>query len=54
MLDGMIEPEHDLNASMFHLKGGCAMLTRWPNTLSNMLNEKGFRAHLLSVFATME
>lgn len=54
MLDGMIEPERDLNASMFHLKGGYAMLNRWPSTVSNMLQENGFRAHLLSVFVTMD
>lgn len=53
ILDGMIEPDRHLNASMFHLKGGIAMLNRWPDTVSNMLRESGFQAHLLSVFATM-
>lgn len=52
MLDGMIEPERDLQASTFHLKGGIAMLSRWPNIVPNILQENGFQAHLLSVFAT--
>jgi hypothetical protein len=54
MLDGMIEPSKEMNASMFHLRGGYAMLNKWENTTTKMILEQGLRAHLLSVFVTMD
>lgn len=54
MLDGMIEPCEDANASIYHLKGGCAMLGRWTNIAPSMLMTTGLQAHLLSLFATMD
>ncbi|EME82204.1 uncharacterized protein MYCFIDRAFT_83546 [Pseudocercospora fijiensis CIRAD86] len=54
MLDGMIQPSTELNASSMHLKGGFAMLNRWSCTITNMLLEGGLQSHLLSVFVTMD
>lgn len=52
MLDGMIHPGEQFNASMFHLKGGYALLES--NTPTNMLAKGGLQAHLLSLFVTMD
>jgi hypothetical protein len=54
MLDGMIEPQSELNASIHHLKGGFAMIARWTQMPQNMLLKQGLEAHLFSVFATMD
>lgn len=54
MLDGMLDPCNEWNAAIYHLKGGHAMLTRWPNIVGNMLLADGLQAHLLSVFATQD
>ncbi|KXT11144.1 hypothetical protein AC579_4947 [Pseudocercospora musae] len=54
MLDGMIQPSTELNASSMHLKGGFAMLNRWSCTITSMLLEGGLQSHLLSVFVTMD
>lgn len=54
MLDGIVEPNDDFNASLCHLKGGFAILNRWNGTTSRMLLQNGLASHLLSVFATMD
>lgn len=54
MLDGMIEPSDEVNASSVHLKGGFAMLNRWKNVAAEMLSRDGMDSHLLSVFVTMD
>lgn len=54
MLDGVIEPSDENNASVCHLRGGFAILSRWGNTCRRMLVEGGMHAHLLSVFTTMD
>lgn len=54
ILDGMIEPSEDLNASTCHLRGGFAILDQWQNTPTRMLLQDGLEAHLLSVYATMD
>jgi hypothetical protein len=54
ILDGMIEPSEELNASTCHLRGGFAILDQWANTPTRMLLQDGMQAHLLSVYATMD
>ncbi|KKO97064.1 hypothetical protein THAR02_10831 [Trichoderma harzianum] len=54
MLDGMIEPSEEYNASTCHLRGGWAILRRWPNTPTRMLLQDGLQAHLLSIYATVD
>lgn len=54
VLDGMIEPSEDLNASTCHLRGGFAILDQWTNTPMRMLLQDGLQAHLLSLYATMD
>lgn len=54
MLDGVIEPSNKYNASICHLRGGFAILSRWKNTCARMLSQGGMQAHLLSVFTTMD
>lgn len=54
ILDGMIEPSDEHNASTCHLRGGWAILRSWPNTPTRMLLEDGLQAHLLSIYATMD
>lgn len=54
ILDGMIEPSEELNASTCHLRGGFAILDQWTNTPTRMLMQDGLQAHLLSVYATMD
>lgn len=54
MLDGVIEPTSEYNASICHLRGGFAILSRWKNTCVRMLIQGGMQAHLLSVFTTMD
>jgi hypothetical protein len=54
MLDGMIEPREQENASVYHLKGGYALIQGSSNLPANMLKSGGLHAHLLSVFATID
>jgi hypothetical protein len=54
MLDGMIEPSEEYNASTCHLRGGWAILRSWPNTPTRMLLQDGLQAHLLSIYATVD
>lgn len=54
MLDGMIEPSDEYNASTCHLRGGWAILRNWPNTPTRMLLQDGLQAHLLSIYATVD
>lgn len=54
MLDGIIAPSDEFNASMFHLRGGFAILSRWSNTCARILSHGGMQAHLLSVFTTID
>lgn len=54
MLDGVIEPSREYNASICHLRGGFAILSRWKNTSARMLVQGGMQAHLLSIFTTMD
>jgi hypothetical protein len=54
ILDGMIEPSEELNASTCHLRGGFALLDQWANTPTRMLLQDGINAHLLSIYATMD
>lgn len=54
MLDGMIEPSDEHNASTCHLRGGWAILHNWPNTPTRMLLQDGLQAHLLSIYGTMD
>lgn len=54
VLDGMIEPSEELNASTCHLRGGFAILDQWTNTPTRMLLQDGLQAHLLSIYATMD
>jgi hypothetical protein len=54
ILDGMIQPEEDINASMCHLRGGFAILQQWTNTPTRMLLQDGLQAHLLSIYTTMD
>lgn len=54
MLDGVIEPSNEYNASICHLRGGFAILSRWKNTSARMLIHGGMQAHLLSIFMTMD
>lgn len=55
MLDGMIDPSQEQpDASIWHLKGGYAMLDRWGCITTDLLASRGLPAHLLSVFATMD
>jgi hypothetical protein len=54
ILDGMIAPTEEANASMVHLKGGFAILSQWESIVPSMLQEGGIRTHLLSVFATID
>lgn len=54
MLDGVIEPSDECNASICHLRGGFAILSKWRNTCAKMLVHGGMQAHLVSVFATMD
>lgn len=54
MLDGMIEPCDESNASICHLRGGWAILHEWPHIPTKMLLDGGLEAHLLSIFATID
>lgn len=54
ILDGMIEPTEEANASTMHLKGGFAILDRWSTIIPTMIAEGGIKTHLLSVFATLD
>lgn len=54
MLDGMIEPTQEANASTVHLKGGYAILDQWKCIVPRMICEGGIQSHLLSVFATLD
>nr|POE47177.1 hypothetical protein CFP56_00509 [Quercus suber] len=54
ILDGMIEPSEDDNASVCHLNGGHAILGRWTNVAPSILMTTGLQPHLLSLFATMD
>lgn len=54
MLDGMVEPTEQENASLYHLKGGYALIQENANLPTNMLKSGGLQAHLLSVFATID
>lgn len=54
ILDGMIEPSGDFNASILHLKGGFAMLEQFTETPAQMLVQSGWQSHLLSIFATID
>ena len=54
ILDGMIQPAEDLNASVCHLRGGFAILEQWANTPMRMLLQNGLQAHLLSIYTTMD
>lgn len=55
MLDGMIEPSSEQpDASVWHLKGGYAMLGRWRHMPTSLLARGGLQSHLLSVFVTMD
>jgi hypothetical protein len=54
MLDGMIEPSEEANASVYHLRGGYALIQGNANIPAQMLSRGGLPAHLLSVFATMD
>ncbi|KHN98440.1 Zn(2)-C6 fungal-type DNA-binding domain protein [Metarhizium album ARSEF 1941] len=54
ILDGMIEPSDEYNSSTCHLRGGWAILHKWPNTPTRMLLQDGLQAHLLSIYATMD
>ncbi|KAI5364822.1 Putative zn(2)-C6 fungal-type DNA-binding domain, fungal transcription factor [Septoria linicola] len=54
LLDGMIEPTEETNASTLHLKGGFAILDRWNNIVPDIIAAGGIRTHLLSVFTTLD
>ena len=54
MLDGMIEPYEENKASIWHLRGGWAILHKWPHIPTKMLMDGGLQAHLLSIYATMD
>lgn len=55
MLDGMLEPaEEEPNASLWHLRGGFALLQQQPSLVTGLIAEDGLSAHLLSIFATMD
>ena len=54
MLDGMIEPSEQENASVYHLKGGYALIQGNANLPTNLLKNGGLQAHLLSIFATID
>lgn len=54
MLDGIIAPPDESNASMCHLRGGFAILSRWGDTCARILAHGGMQAHLLSVFTTID
>ncbi len=54
MLDGMIEPSGEPHAATCHLRGGWAMLRKWPDTPTRMLLQGDTPAHLLSIYATMD
>ena len=54
MLDGMIEPSEEANASVYHLRGGYALIQENATIPAQMLSRGGLPAHLLSVFATMD
>lgn len=54
MLDGVIFPAIEGNASIQHLKGGCSILDSWSSVPSTMILAGGFQAHLVSTFVTMD
>ncbi|GIZ42117.1 hypothetical protein CKM354_000539700 [Cercospora kikuchii] len=54
ILDGMIAPDLQNNASESHLKGGSSILSTWNTIPSQMLLAGGLQTHLLSVFATVD
>lgn len=54
MLDGMIEPSEQENASVYHLKGGYALIQGDANLPTTLLKNGGLPAHLLSIFATID
>lgn len=54
MLDGVIFPETESNASIQHLKGGYSILDSWSLIVPNMVMEGGLQAHLVSIFVTMD
>lgn len=54
MLDGIIAPCDKSNASMCHLRGGFAILSRWKDVCARILVDGGMQAHLLSIFTTID
>ncbi|KAF2165908.1 hypothetical protein M409DRAFT_66864 [Zasmidium cellare ATCC 36951] len=54
MLDGVIFPETESNASVQHLKGGYSLLDSWASIVPNMVIAGGLQAHLVSIFVTMD
>lgn len=54
ILDGVVFPETESNASIAHLKGGCSLLDRWSSVTSSMVVRGGLQAHLASIFVTMD
>ncbi|KAF2215695.1 hypothetical protein CERZMDRAFT_94094 [Cercospora zeae-maydis SCOH1-5] len=54
ILDGMIAPDLQGNASESHVKGGASILSTWDTVPSQMLLTGGLQTHLLSVFATVD
>ncbi|CZT15488.1 uncharacterized protein RCC_12331 [Ramularia collo-cygni] len=54
ILDGMIYPDDQGNASEQHLRGGFSMLSSWSSIPLKMLLAGGLQAHLFSIFATVD
>lgn len=54
ILDGMVYPDDQGNASEQHLHGGFSMLRSWGSIPLKMLLAGGLQAHLLSIFATVD
>ncbi|EME41559.1 hypothetical protein DOTSEDRAFT_156493 [Dothistroma septosporum NZE10] len=54
ILDGVISPGEDSDASEQHLRGGCSILAHWETVTSKMLLAGGLQAYLLTAFATMD
>ena len=54
ILDGVVFPDEQGNASEQHLRGGHSMLSAWESIPLKMLLAGGLQAHLFSVFATVD
>lgn len=54
VLDGMVYPDDQGDASEQHLRGGVAILRSWSSIPFKMLLAGGLQGHLLSIFATVD